>query len=199
MPTLVKVTRHWASTGTSLRCQALNFFPQNITMRWLKDNQPLDAKDVNPETVLPNGDETYQGWLTLAVAPGEETRFTCQVEHPGMDQPLIASWGEDGHAGQRASDGEVDPFAVREWSALGWDVAVVGFNFHVLFLEPVPLLSRAMIIGIISGTTICVIFFAGILFLILRKRKASGEWELVKSQRYKGTMSVFRRGLWGSE
>lgn len=68
-------------------------------MRWLKDSQPLDAKDVNPENVLPNGDGTYQGWLTLAVAPGEETRFSCQVEHPGLDQPLTATWGEDGHTG----------------------------------------------------------------------------------------------------
>ncbi|EDL86572.1 hemochromatosis, isoform CRA_d [Rattus norvegicus] len=130
VPTLVKVTRHWASTGTSLRCQALNFFPQNITMRWLKDSQPLDAKDVNPENVLPNGDGTYQGWLTLAVAPGEETRFSCQVEHPGLDQPLTATWE--------------------------------------------PSRSQDMIIGIISGITICAIFFVGILILVLRKRKVSG-------------------------
>lgn len=99
-------------------------------MRWLKDSQPLDAKDVNPENVLPNGDGTYQGWLTLAVAPGEETRFSCQVEHPGLVQPLTATWE--------------------------------------------PSRSQDMIIGIISGITICAIFFVGILILVLRKRKASG-------------------------
>ncbi|MEJ1284596.1 hereditary hemochromatosis protein isoform X1 [Cricetulus griseus] len=131
VPPLVKVTHHWAPAGTSLRCQALNFFPQNITMKWLKDNQPLDVNDINPKDVLPNGDGTYQAHMTLPVAPGDETRFTCQVEHPGLDQPLIATW------------------------------------------EPLP--SRAMIIGTISGITICVIFFVGILFLILRKRKASEE------------------------
>lgn len=144
-------------------------------MRWLKDNQPLDAKDVNPENVLPNGDETYQAWLTLAVAPGDETRFTCQVEHPGLDQPLTAAWGEDGDAGQRSSLVHVVSVAVRYWSALGWDMALMGLSFHVLFLEPLP--SRAMIIGIISGITVGVIFFVGILFLILRRRKASGKWE----------------------
>lgn len=132
VPPLVKVTHHWASEGSSLRCQALSFFPRNITMRWLKDNQPLDAKEINPKDVLPNGDGTYQGQVTLAVAPGNETRFACQVEHPGLVQPLTVSW------------------------------------------EPLPP-SRAMIIGISSGVTVCVVFFVGILFLILRKRKASEE------------------------
>ncbi|CAH6806631.1 Hfe [Phodopus roborovskii] len=131
LPPLVKVTHHWAPAGTSLRCQALNFFPQNITMKWLKDNQPLDAKDVNPVDVLPNGDGTYQAQMTLAVAPGDETSFTCQVEHPGLDQPLTAIW------------------------------------------EPLP--SQSLIIGAISGIIICVIFFVAILFLILRKKKASEE------------------------
>ncbi|XP_004406567.1 PREDICTED: hereditary hemochromatosis protein isoform X5 [Odobenus rosmarus divergens] len=77
---------------STLRCQALNFYPQNITMKWLKDRQPLDAKDVELKDVLPNGDGTYQGCVALAVPPGEERRYTCQVEHPGLDQPLTATW-----------------------------------------------------------------------------------------------------------
>ncbi|GAB5571157.1 hereditary hemochromatosis protein isoform X2 [Prionailurus iriomotensis] len=78
--------------ATTLRCQALNFYPQNITMRWLKDRRPLEAKDVEPQDVLPNGDGTYQGWLAVAVPPGEEHRYTCLVEHPGLNQPLAATW-----------------------------------------------------------------------------------------------------------
>uniref|UniRef100_A0A4X1VMF7 Homeostatic iron regulator n=2 Tax=Sus scrofa TaxID=9823 RepID=A0A4X1VMF7_PIG len=91
-PPLVKVTHHVASAVTTLRCQALNFYPQNITMRWLKDRQPLDAKDIEPRDVLPNGDGTYQSWVALVVLPGEEQRYSCQVEHPGLDQPLTARW-----------------------------------------------------------------------------------------------------------
>ncbi|KAM9666586.1 hereditary hemochromatosis protein isoform 3-T3 [Trichechus inunguis] len=91
-PSLVKVTHHVTSEVTTLRCQALNFLPQNITMRWLKDKQPLDAKEVEPMDMLPNGDGTYQGWMAVAVPPGEEQRYTCQVEHPGLDQPLTATW-----------------------------------------------------------------------------------------------------------
>ncbi|XP_012364436.1 hereditary hemochromatosis protein isoform X9 [Nomascus leucogenys] len=83
---------HNHSKVTTLRCRALNYYSQNITMMWLKDRQPMDAKEFEPKDVLPNGDGTYQGWITLAVPPGEEQRYTCQVEHPGLDQPLLAIW-----------------------------------------------------------------------------------------------------------
>ncbi|XP_014644169.1 PREDICTED: hereditary hemochromatosis protein isoform X1 [Ceratotherium simum simum] len=92
VPPLVKVTHHVASAVTTLRCQALNFYPQNITMRWLKDRKPMDVKDAESKDVLPSGDGTYQSWEALAVPPGEEQRYTCQVEHPGLDQPLTATW-----------------------------------------------------------------------------------------------------------
>ncbi|XP_027621827.1 hereditary hemochromatosis protein isoform X3 [Tupaia chinensis] len=91
-PPLVKVTRHVASAVTTLRCQALDFYPQDVSLKWLKDGQPLDAQQALPEDVAPNGDGTYRGRVAVAVAPGEERRYTCQVEHPGLHQPLSASW-----------------------------------------------------------------------------------------------------------
>lgn len=99
VPPSVKVTHHVASAVSTLRCQALSFYPRSITMKWLKDRQPLDAKDVEPEDVLPNGDGTFQGRVALAVAPGEERRYACQVEHSGLDQPLTATWGMDERGG----------------------------------------------------------------------------------------------------
>nr|XP_012313982.1 hereditary hemochromatosis protein isoform X1 [Aotus nancymaae] len=98
VPPLVKVTHHVTSSVTTLRCRALNFYPRNITMKWLKDRQPLNAEEVEPKDVLPNGDGTYQGWIALAVPAGEEQRYTCQVEHPGLDQPLLVIW-EPSHSG----------------------------------------------------------------------------------------------------
>nr|XP_010594473.1 hereditary hemochromatosis protein isoform X2 [Loxodonta africana] len=131
-PSLVKVTHHVTSEATTLRCQALNFLPQNITMKWLKDKQLLEAKEVEPVDILPNGDGTYQSWMAVAVPPGEEQRYTCQVEHPGLDQPLTATWE--------------------------------------------PSSPGTLVIGIISGITVCVIiFFIGILFRILKKRHVSNK------------------------
>uniref|UniRef100_A0A8D2JLF2 Ig-like domain-containing protein n=1 Tax=Sciurus vulgaris TaxID=55149 RepID=A0A8D2JLF2_SCIVU len=130
LPPWLKVTRRVASAVTILQCQALNFYPQNITMQWLKDSQPLDAKEAEPKDVLPNGDGTYQGWVAVAVPPGAEQRYTCQVEHPGLGQPLTATW--------------------------------------------VPSAPSALLVGVISGTTACVlIFFIGILLRILMKKYAS--------------------------
>uniref|UniRef100_A0A452V5P8 Homeostatic iron regulator n=1 Tax=Ursus maritimus TaxID=29073 RepID=A0A452V5P8_URSMA len=45
VPPSVKVTHHVASAVSTLRCQALSFYPRSITMKWLKDRQPLEAKD----------------------------------------------------------------------------------------------------------------------------------------------------------
>ncbi|XP_015416974.1 PREDICTED: hereditary hemochromatosis protein homolog [Myotis davidii] len=92
VPPSVRVTHRVASAATTLRCQALSFYPPNVTMTWLKDRQPLDAKDAEPMDLLPNGDGTYQAQVALAVPPGEEQRYACQVQHPGLEQPLTATW-----------------------------------------------------------------------------------------------------------
>ncbi|XP_021116151.1 hereditary hemochromatosis protein isoform X2 [Heterocephalus glaber] len=92
VPPLAKVTHHVAPAATTLQCQALRFYPQNITMRWLKDKQLLDAKEGGQKDVLPNGDGTYQGQVVLSVPLGEEQRYTCLVEHEGLDHPLTATW-----------------------------------------------------------------------------------------------------------
>lgn len=175
-PPLVKVTHHVTSALTTLRCRALNFYPQNITIRWLKDKQPLDAKDVKPEDVLPNGDGTYQAWVALAVLPGEEQRYSCQVEHPGLDQPLTATWGMDERQGLRKPGvgglGLVNR-AVRGGSALGWGQRH-GLSFAFAVLE--PSLSGTLVTGILSGIAVCVIIFLiGILFRILKRRQSSSE------------------------
>lgn len=89
VPPSVRVTRRVASAATTLRCQALGFYPPGITLRWLRGRRALDAEPVEP---LPNGDGTFQAWADLAVPPGEERAYACQVQHPGLEQPLAATW-----------------------------------------------------------------------------------------------------------
>ncbi|EPQ05784.1 Hereditary hemochromatosis protein like protein [Myotis brandtii] len=103
-------------------------------MTWLKDRQPLDAKDAEPRDLLPNGDGTYQARVALAVPSGEERRYACQVQHPGLEQPLAAAWESS--------------------------------------------MSGALVFGVICGTlmgVVIVIFFTGVLFRFLRRRRASRE------------------------
>lgn len=143
VPPLVKVTHHVTSSVTTLRCRALNYYPQNITMKWLKDRQPMDAKEVEPKDILPNGDGTYQGWITLTVPPGEEQRYTCQVEHPGLDQPLLAFWGmwlmrarswENLLGVERSAWGGNYGSETRICSLLGGGLGVAINGFNLLFL-----------------------------------------------------------------
>uniref|UniRef100_G1PHG2 Homeostatic iron regulator n=1 Tax=Myotis lucifugus TaxID=59463 RepID=G1PHG2_MYOLU len=151
VPPSVRVTRRVASEATTLRCQALSFYPPDVTMTWLKDRQPLDAKDAEPRDLLPNGDGTYQAQVALAVPPGEERRYACQVQHPGLEQPLAAAWE--------------------------------------------PSMSGALVFGIICGTlmgVLIVIFFTGVLFRFLRRRRASQTRGPVHKIRALGD------GVWGS-
>lgn len=89
----VKVTRHMTPSTITLWCHTWNFYPPNITIEWLKNKQLLAAQESGPGDVLPSGDGTYQVWMSLAVPLGEEQSYTCQVEHPSLDQPLATSWG----------------------------------------------------------------------------------------------------------
>ncbi|XP_054420800.1 hereditary hemochromatosis protein [Pteronotus mesoamericanus] len=122
-PPSVTVTRHVASAVTTLQCRALNFHSRNITVRWLKDGQPLGAQDVEAD-VLPNGDGTYQGRAAVPVSPGEERRYTCQAEHPGLEQPLAATW-------EPAMPGPL-VIGVISGVAIGVIVVVTGILFRVL-------------------------------------------------------------------
>lgn len=171
VPPLLKVTHHVASAVTTLRCQALNFYPQNITMRWLKDRRPLEAKDVEPQDVLPNGDGTYQGRLAVAVPPGEEHRYTCLVEHPGLNQPLAATWGTDERGGPRGSVvGGTRALARGEGGLRRPSQRPLAFAVSE------PSVPSTLVIGAISGIAVCVVLFViGVLFRIFRKRQASSE------------------------
>ncbi|XP_044531143.1 hereditary hemochromatosis protein [Gracilinanus agilis] len=92
VPPLVRVSRHITDEGViTLRCQPQNFSPVNITLSWLWDGKQL-TQGTELGDIHPSGDGTFQIWMTVAITPGEEQRYACQVEHPGLDQPLIMTW-----------------------------------------------------------------------------------------------------------
>ncbi|XP_038624130.1 hereditary hemochromatosis protein homolog [Tachyglossus aculeatus] len=44
---------------TILKCRALGFSPQNISLNWLRDGEKLPQRTLEPKAGLPSGDRTY--------------------------------------------------------------------------------------------------------------------------------------------
>lgn len=75
-----------------LTCHVWGFYPPDVTVLWLHNGDIVNPGDKSP-SLVPNGDLTYQTQLTLMVAPAHGDTFTCSVQHPSLEQPLLVDWG----------------------------------------------------------------------------------------------------------
>uniref|UniRef100_F7D6E5 Ig-like domain-containing protein n=1 Tax=Ornithorhynchus anatinus TaxID=9258 RepID=F7D6E5_ORNAN len=92
VPPVVRVTRHLAHNGEPmLRCWAHGFYPRDIRLSWWWDGQEL-TQETEHVGSRPGGDGTYQSWGAVEVPSGEEHRYTCRVEHLGLERPLTVTW-----------------------------------------------------------------------------------------------------------
>ncbi|XP_014638059.1 PREDICTED: MHC class I polypeptide-related sequence B-like [Ceratotherium simum simum] len=84
VPPAVNVTCSQAAEGVvNVTCWAFRFSPQNISVTWLRDKEPLNQDVQQSGGVLPDRNGTYQTWVAIRIPQGEEQRFTCYVEHSG--------------------------------------------------------------------------------------------------------------------
>ncbi|KAB1261584.1 MHC class I polypeptide-related sequence B [Camelus dromedarius] len=84
VPPAVNVTLSQALEGrVNLSCWAFDFFPWNISVAWLQDEDPVSQDAQQSGGVLPDGNGTYWTWVTVNIPQGEEQRFTCHVDHSG--------------------------------------------------------------------------------------------------------------------
>ncbi|KAJ1060664.1 hypothetical protein K5549_016078 [Capra hircus] len=101
-PPTVRVTKHSAQDGgTTLRCWALGFYPQDISLSWWLGEKKLNSKLEYMEP-HPSGDGTYQMWMAVWVPAGDETQYTCHVQHSSLNHTLTVSWEMPSHPGLRA-------------------------------------------------------------------------------------------------
>ncbi|NWI67675.1 DMB protein, partial [Todus mexicanus] len=75
-----------------LTCHVWGFYPGEVRVAWLRNGDLLTPEDLPQISATPNGDWTYQTKVNLAVAPETGDTFTCSVEHPSLDQPLLVDW-----------------------------------------------------------------------------------------------------------
>ncbi|XP_059826590.1 class I histocompatibility antigen, F10 alpha chain-like isoform X2 [Hypanus sabinus] len=77
--------------GRLLSCVATGFYPQSIDVTILRNGQTLE--EAHSHGILPNHDNTYQLTRTVQVEGMDTGKFSCQVEHRGLPEPLVLIQG----------------------------------------------------------------------------------------------------------
>uniref|UniRef100_A0A8C0ZAY4 Ig-like domain-containing protein n=1 Tax=Cyanistes caeruleus TaxID=156563 RepID=A0A8C0ZAY4_CYACU len=123
----VHVSRKEEHGTLILSCHVYGFYPNTTAVSWMKGSEIRDQK-MEWGGIVPNSDGTFHTWARIEALPEEWEQYRCQVEHPGMLEPGIFTWGPfppllnpghfrsllfpKKHSGKGSAAGQM----VREWA-----------------------------------------------------------------------------------
>nr|QBS17601.1 MHC class II antigen DQ beta [Lipotes vexillifer] len=74
-----------------LVCSVTDFYPGQIKVRWFRNDQEETAGVVSTPLIR-NGDWTFQMLVMLEMTPQQGDVYTCHVEHPSLQSPIMVEW-----------------------------------------------------------------------------------------------------------
>nr|VAY51946.1 Cell surface protein [Ovis aries] len=82
-----------------LVCSVTDFYPGRIKVRWFRNDQEETAGVVSTPLIR-NGDWTFQILVMLEMTPQRGDVYTCRVEHPSLQSPIMVEWRAQSESAQ---------------------------------------------------------------------------------------------------
>nr|CAA77080.1 bovine leukocyte antigen [Bos taurus] len=82
-----------------LVCSVTDFYPGQIKVRWFRNDWEETAGVVSTPLIR-NGDWTFQILVMLEMTPQRGDVYTCRVEHPSLQSPIMVEWRAQSESAQ---------------------------------------------------------------------------------------------------
>ncbi|XP_055284386.1 boLa class II histocompatibility antigen, DQB*0101 beta chain-like [Moschus berezovskii] len=82
-----------------LVCSVTDFYPGQIKVRWFRNDQE-ETVGVVSTPLIRNGDWTFQLLVMLEMTPQRGDVYTCRVEHPSLQSPIMVEWRAQSESAQ---------------------------------------------------------------------------------------------------
>ncbi|OWK13257.1 BoLA-DQB [Cervus elaphus hippelaphus] len=93
------VCRHNYQVYAPFTWQRQDFYPGQIKVRWFRNDQEETAGIVSTPLIR-NGDWTFQILVMLEMTPQRGDVYTCHVEHPSLQSPIMVEWRAQSESAQ---------------------------------------------------------------------------------------------------